>query len=124
MAVHCVSICDNVRIVWLISSSLCISSMLYVIQATARASRDRDPGVMEKLLGDAPDVLKASLKQLRDKSLKTRTGILILLKELLATLPDNQISNVDQLLPGVISAINVCNPCYHQSLYCCKALHL
>ena len=62
---------------------------------------------MKKLLGDAPDVLKASLRQLRDKSLKTRTGILILLKELLATLPDNQLSDVDQLLPGVISAINV-----------------
>lgn len=63
--------------------------------------------MVEKLLSDAPDILKASLKQLRDKSLKTRTGVLVLLKELLATLPDNQISNVDQLLPGVISAINV-----------------
>lgn len=78
---------------------------------------------MEKLLGDAPDVLKASLKQLRDKSLKTRTGILILLRELLATLPDNQISNVDQLLPGVISAINVCTPCHHQPLCSCTASH-
>ena len=67
--------------------------------------------MIKKLLGDAPDILKASLKQLRNKSLKTRTGILILLKELLAALPDNQISNVDQLLPGVISAINVRSQC-------------
>jgi hypothetical protein len=59
------------------------------------------------LAGDAPDILKASMKQLRNKSLKTRTGILHLLKELLATLPDGQIRDTDQLLPGVLAAINV-----------------
>lgn len=77
------------------------------LQASARASRDRAPGVVEMLAGDAPDILKASLKQLRNKSLKTRTGILHLLKDLLATLPDGQIRDTDQLLPGVIAAINV-----------------
>ena len=77
------------------------------LQASARASRDRAPGVVEMLAGDAPDVLKASLKQLRNKSLKTRTGILHLLKELLATLPDGQIRDTDQLLPGVLAAIDV-----------------
>lgn len=77
------------------------------MQATARAKRDRDPGVVERVRGDVPEVLKASLRQLRDKSLKTRAGVLALLKELLATLPDGQIRDADQLLPGVISAINV-----------------
>ena len=62
------------------------------------------------LLADAPGILKASQKQLKEKSLKTRTGILVLLKELLATLPDGRMQDVDQLLPGVISAMNVCNP--------------
>lgn len=80
--------------------------------------------MIKKLLGDAPDVLKASLKQLRDKSLKTRTGILILLKELLAALPDNQISNVDQLLPGVISAINVRSHCHHLGTFCRLGSHV
>ena len=75
-----------------------------------RARRDKAPGVIDLLLVDAPGILKASQKQLREKSLKTRTGVLVLLKELLATLPDSQMQDVDQLLPGVISAMNVCTP--------------
>ena len=75
-----------------------------------RARRDKAPGVIDLLLADAPGILKVSQKQLREKSLKTRTGILVLLKELLATLPDGQMQDVDQLLPGVISAMNVGTP--------------
>ena len=106
------------------------------LQASARASRDRAPGVVEMLAGDAPDILKASLKQLRNKSLKTRTGILHLLKDLLATLPDGQIRDTDQLLPGVIAAIHVSvsgwsrslpfgyNPSQPESRACCSICRL
>ena len=88
-----------------------------------RARRDKAPGVIGLLLADALSILKASQKQLREKSLKTRTGILVLLKELLAALPDGQIQDVDQLLPGVISAMNVCTHAPRRRQLCLPANH-
>ena len=92
------------------------------LQATVRARRDKAPGVIDLLLADAPGILKASQKQLREKSLKTRMGILVLLKELLAFLPDGQMQDVDQLLPGVISAMNVGNPTMRLAADSCACL--
>ena len=65
------------------------------------------PEVLQMLHPDCGDILKASCRQLRDKSVKTRTGVFLALKELLTVVPGCLSRGVDQVLPAVISALNV-----------------
>lgn len=76
-------------------------------QVGAAASRDRASQVLRQLQSDSPEVLKASFRQLRDRSLKTRAGVLLTLKELISIVPKCLSHDVEQLLPGLTAALNV-----------------
>lgn len=76
-------------------------------QVGLAASRDRASQVYAQLQADSPEVLKASFRQLRDKSLKTRAGVLLMLKELISIVPECLSHHLDQLLPGLTAALNV-----------------
>ncbi|BDA42511.1 Cullin-associated NEDD8-dissociated protein 1 [Coccomyxa sp. Obi] len=75
-------------------------------QVGLAASRDRASQVYAQLQADSPEVLKASFRQLRDKSLKTRAGVLLMLKELISIVPECMSNHLDQLLPGLTAALN------------------
>lgn len=77
------------------------------VQVGLSVSRDRASQVYAQLQADSPEVLKASFRQLRDKSLKTRVGVLLMLKELISIVPECLGHHLDQLLPGLTAALNV-----------------
>lgn len=82
------------------------------------------PEALQMLQTDCGDVLKASCRQLRDKSLKTRTGVFLALKELLMVVPGCLSRDVDQVLPAVTSALNVGGPTPSvQPAPCCAHVH-
>ena len=72
-----------------------------------KAGGAQGPEVLDMLQSDCGDILKASCRQLRDKSVKTRTGVFLTLKELLTVVPGCLSRDVDQVLPAVTSALNV-----------------
>ena len=65
-------------------------------------------GPVVQLRADVPAILRAASRQLRDKSVKTKAGIFQVLKELVAVLPDATAADIDQLVPGILAALNVC----------------
>ncbi|EIE20950.1 TIP120-domain-containing protein [Coccomyxa subellipsoidea C-169] len=75
-------------------------------QVGGAASRDRASQAFKQLQEESPEVLKASFRQLRDKSLKTRAGVLLTLKELISVVPKCLSHDVEQLLPGLTAALN------------------
>ncbi len=79
-------------------------------QVGGAASRDRASQAFKQLQEESPEVLKASFRQLRDKSLKTRAGVLLTLKELISVVPKCLSHDVEQLLPGLTAALNVSLP--------------
>lgn len=52
-------------------------------------------------------MIKAAAQQLGDKSVKTRTGALQLLQELVAIQPDSMQAHVGALLPPLLAILNV-----------------
>jgi cullin-associated NEDD8-dissociated protein 1 len=84
------------------------------MQVGVAASKDADgqgPAVLQRLQADCGDVLKAACRQLRDKSLRTRSGVLLALKELLAVVPKCLSGHVEQLLQGLKGALSVRRCC-------------
>lgn len=67
----------------------------------------RGQGPLKQLGRDAPAVIKAAAQQLGDKSVKTRTGALQLLQELVAIQPDSMQAHVGALLPPLLAILNV-----------------
>ncbi|KAK9816878.1 hypothetical protein WJX72_006469 [[Myrmecia] bisecta] len=57
------------------------------------------------LQADAPAILKSASRQLKDKSLRTRLGVFLALKELGAVLPDSISSHAALLVPGIQQAL-------------------
>ncbi len=68
-------------------------------------SRAASPAAM--LRNDSQNISKAAARQLREKSLKARSGILGLLKELACVLPDQIPTSLSQLIPGIQQALQV-----------------
>ena len=60
------------------------------------------------LRNDSQNISKAAARQLKEKSLKARSGILGLLKEFAAILPDQIPASLSQLIPGIQQALQVC----------------
>lgn len=77
------------------------------MQVATAANRDRAYQAYIQLQADSSEVLKAAFKQLRDKSLKTRAGVLLTLKELISIVPKCLSHDVEQLLPGLTAALSV-----------------
>lgn len=80
--------------------------LLLLLQVGVVASRyDRkDPASPLALLeADAPTLLKASARQLSDKSLKTRIGMFSVLHTLVGVLPGSIADHVGMLVPGKVS---------------------
>ena len=80
-------------------------------QVAASAQRPASGGVLsasELLAADVPALLKASARQLKEKSVKTRAGAFTVLQELLLARPDAVTGQADLVLPGILSALNVC----------------
>ena len=64
-------------------------------------------GVAAQLDADVPGILKAASRQLRDKSPKVRAGVFLVLKELIFVAPISVVKDIDQLMPGIVAALNV-----------------
>nr|CAG4638230.1 EOG090X00HY [Cyclestheria hislopi] len=58
------------------------------------------------LLQQVPVIVKATYKQLKDKSLKTRQGVLALLTELVQVIPGCLTPHFNQLVPGILFCLN------------------
>jgi len=58
------------------------------------------------LTQQVPLIMKATCKQLKDKSLKTRQGVLALLTELVLVLPGCLTPHFSQLVPGILFSLN------------------
>ena len=61
------------------------------------------------LRADVPTILRATARQLKDKSPKTKAGAIQVLKELVDVLPEAIAADIDQLVPGILAALNVCD---------------
>ena len=59
------------------------------------------------LRNDSQSISKAAARQLKEKSLKARSGILVLLKELALVLPEQIPKSLSQLIPGIQQALQV-----------------
>ena len=58
-----------------------------------------------QLQKNVPEILHSVSRQLRDKSVKTKGGIFRVLKELVSVQPDATASDISQLVPGIIAAL-------------------
>ncbi|MEW5303601.1 MAG: hypothetical protein WDW36_006278 [Sanguina aurantia] len=70
------------------------------------AMRGEDSSPLTMLQADVPALLKAIAKQLRDKSPKTKIGVLGVLRELVTVIPDSVADHVALLLPGILASLN------------------
>lgn len=62
---------------------------------------------MQQLAADVPSIVRAASRQLNCKSPKTRAGVFQLLKELVVVAPVSVTKEIDLLMTGIISALNV-----------------
>lgn len=56
---------------------------------------------------DVPSVVKAAVRQLKEKSVRTRQGVFAALQELVAVASDSIGSHTAQMMPGIQVALNV-----------------
>lgn len=77
------------------------------MQVGVAANWNSGAATLQQLQADTADILKATFRQLRDKSLKARGGLLLILKELLTILPKCLDTHVEQLLPNIVNVLNV-----------------
>lgn len=60
------------------------------------------------LKGDADAIIKAAARQLKDKSIKTRSGIFLALRELVLVLPEACTAEyMGLLVPAILQALKV-----------------
>ncbi|GLI69131.1 hypothetical protein VaNZ11_013686 [Volvox africanus] len=84
-----------------------VSEMLAQVGATADRYTPGEPNSPTSLLaGDVASIVRASAKQLRDKSPKTRVGVFGVLRQLLAVQAPFVAGQVDALIPGLLAALN------------------
>ncbi|EFJ52089.1 hypothetical protein VOLCADRAFT_79240 [Volvox carteri f. nagariensis] len=84
-----------------------VSEMLAQVGATADRYAPGDANSPTALLtGDVASIVRASAKQLRDKSPKTRVGVFGVLRQLVAVQASSMSGQVDALVPGLLAALN------------------
>eukprot|EP00192_Tetraselmis_astigmatica_P000226 CAMPEP_0117662728 /NCGR_PEP_ID=MMETSP0804-20121206/8205_1 /TAXON_ID=1074897 /ORGANISM="Tetraselmis astigmatica, Strain CCMP880" /LENGTH=1235 /DNA_ID=CAMNT_0005469641 /DNA_START=95 /DNA_END=3802 /DNA_ORIENTATION=- len=64
-----------------------------------------DGGVLQLLRADVPAIMRAATRQLKEKSVKTKVGVFVVLKELLTVLKDCVEEHVEALMPGLLHAL-------------------
>lgn len=62
--------------------------------------------ISNMLMQQVPLIVKATYKQTKDKSLKTRQGVLALLSELVLVIPGCLTPHFNQLVPGILFCLN------------------
>lgn len=65
------------------------------------------PKPIHQLRSDLPSIMKAAVKQLKDKSVKTKQGMFAALQELVAVAPESLGPFVPQVMPGIQAALQV-----------------
>jgi hypothetical protein len=86
-----------------LAQPLLLLLLLLLLQVGIVASRhdSKDPSSpLTLLVSDAPSLIKASSRQLSDKSLKTRMGMFQVLHTLVGVLPSSIADHVGMLVPG------------------------
>ena len=79
-------------------------------QVATAPKNEAEPSAAELLAADVPALLRATARQLKEKSAKTRAGAFTVLRELLLALPSAVSGHVPLSLPGVLAALNVRSP--------------
>jgi len=70
------------------------------------SGRENSLEITNLLMQQVPNILKATCKQMKDKSLKTRQGMLALLTELVLVVPGCLAPHFSQLVPGILFCLN------------------
>lgn len=80
------------------------------------------PKPIDQLCSDVPSIMKAAVKQLKDKSVKTKQGMFAALQELVTAVPESLGPFVGQVMPGIQAALQVvcCIVPKPFELLCCK----
>lgn len=76
------------------------------VEVVARRSGEAD-GPAAQLKADIPAIVRAIARQLRDKSVKAKSGVFQLLKELVTAQPNAVAAEMEQLVPGIAAALEV-----------------
>lgn len=82
----------------------------FIHQVANVSGRNETTSMAAQLSADVPAVLRAASRQLRDKSPKMRAAVFQVLKELIIAVPTSVTKDIDQLMTGIISALNVSPP--------------
>ena len=78
------------------------------IGTTARRYESADPSKpINQLQADVPSIIKASVRQLKEKSVRTKQGVFAALQELVTVAPSSVGAHVSHLMPGIQAALNV-----------------
>jgi len=81
-----------------------------VKQIGSTASRFEGTGgsqPVDQLRSDVPSIIKAAVRQLKEKSVKTKQGVFAALQELVTVVPDSIGTHTSQMMPGIQAALNV-----------------
>ncbi len=79
----------------------CLSDVaLQIGHVSSRYSAGDPSSPLALLHADVPAVFKAAGKQLSEKSVKTKVGVFMVLKELVAVLPESAAEHTGELVPG------------------------
>lgn len=80
-------------------------SFLQVAAFGRQRETTSDPS--QQLAADVPAILRVVARQLRDKPPKTKGGLFQVLKELVTAQPAATAAGVDQLVAGIVAALEV-----------------
>ncbi len=56
-----------------------------------------------------PSIVRALARQLKEKSVKTRVGVFGVLRKLMDVAPEAAAAHVAELVPGILTALAVCD---------------
>jgi len=62
---------------------------------------------IDQLRSDVPSVIKAAVRQLKEKSVRTKQGVFAALQELVTVVPDSIATHTAQMMPGIQAALTV-----------------
>ncbi|DBB08467.1 hypothetical protein WJX82_000009 [Trebouxia sp. C0006] len=60
---------------------------------------------IDQLRSDVPSVIKAAVRQLKEKSVRTKQGVFAALQELVTVVPDSIATHTAQMMPGIQAAL-------------------
>lgn len=60
---------------------------------------------IDQLRSDVPSVIKAVVRQLKEKSVRTKQGVFAALQELVTVVPDSIATHIAQMMPGIQAAL-------------------